>query len=127
MIINILQFKFNHVGVVVITAAQLHSTKLQLRFCAGLSPSRGVSIYGGDNLWQCSQLGIRLKAVRRTIIKNYYLNHWRWHFKNCIRSSIYSWLQIKRFWLFHPNWTFWKMLLKEIYGTPFRLCFKHFW
>ena len=30
-------------GVVVITTAQLHSTKLELRFCAGSNPARGVS------------------------------------------------------------------------------------
>ena len=30
-------------SVVVITAAQLHSTKPQLRFCAGSNPARGVS------------------------------------------------------------------------------------
>ena len=30
-------------GVVVITAAQLHSTKPELRLCAGSNPARGVS------------------------------------------------------------------------------------
>ena len=30
-------------GVVVITTAQLHSTKPELRFCAGSNPARGVS------------------------------------------------------------------------------------
>ena len=30
-------------GVVVITTAQLHSTKTELRFCAGSNPARGVS------------------------------------------------------------------------------------
>ena len=30
-------------GVVVITIAQLHSTKPELRFCAGSNPARGVS------------------------------------------------------------------------------------
>ena len=43
-------------GVVVITAAQLHSTKPELRFCAGSNPARGVS------------LEIRLIAFRRSII-----------------------------------------------------------
>ena len=38
-------------GVVVITAAQLHSTKPDLRFCAGSSPARGVSeIQDGEDL-----------------------------------------------------------------------------
>ena len=30
-------------GVVVITTAQLHSTKLELKFCTGSNPARGVS------------------------------------------------------------------------------------
>ena len=38
-------------GVVVITAAQLHSTKPELRFCAGSNPARGVSeIRDGEDL-----------------------------------------------------------------------------
>ena len=38
-------------GVVVITTAQLHSTKSELRFCAGSNPARGVSeIRDGENL-----------------------------------------------------------------------------
>ena len=38
-------------GVVVITAAQLHSTKAELRFCVGSSPARGVlEIRNGEDL-----------------------------------------------------------------------------
>ena len=38
-------------GVVVITNAQLHSTKPELRFCAGSNPARGVSeIRDGEDL-----------------------------------------------------------------------------
>ena len=38
-------------GVVVITTAQLHSTKSELRFCAGSNPARGVSeIRDGEDL-----------------------------------------------------------------------------
>ena len=38
-------------GVVVITTAQLHSTKPELRFHAGLNPARGVSeIRDGEDL-----------------------------------------------------------------------------
>ena len=38
-------------GVVVITTAQLHSTKLELRLCAGSNPARGVSeIRDGEDL-----------------------------------------------------------------------------
>ena len=50
-------------GVVVITTAQLNSTKPELRFCAGSNPARGVSdIRDGEDLWQWSRLEIRLKA-----------------------------------------------------------------
>ena len=38
-------------GVVVITTAQRHLTKTELRFCTGSHPSRGVSeICDGENL-----------------------------------------------------------------------------
>ena len=38
-------------GVVVITITQLHSTKPELRLCAGSNPTRGVTeIRGGENL-----------------------------------------------------------------------------
>ena len=38
-------------GVVVITTAQLHLTKPELRFCAGSNPARGVSeIRDGEDL-----------------------------------------------------------------------------
>ena len=38
-------------GVVVITTVQLHSTKPELRFCAGSNPAHGVSkIHDGEDL-----------------------------------------------------------------------------
>ena len=38
-------------GVVVITAAQLHSTQPELKFCTGSNPARGVlEIRDGENL-----------------------------------------------------------------------------
>ena len=57
-------------GVVVITTAQLHSTKPELRLCAGSNPARGVSeIHDGEDLSQWSRLEIRLKnAFRRLAI-----------------------------------------------------------
>ena len=56
-------------GVVVITIAQLHSTKSELRFCAGANHIHGVSdIRDGEDLWQWSRLGIRLNAYGRSII-----------------------------------------------------------
>ena len=40
-------------GVVVLTTAQLHSTKPELRFCAGSNPARGVSeIRDGEDFCQ---------------------------------------------------------------------------
>ena len=40
-----------HCGVVVITTAQLHLTKLELRFCADSKPACGVSeIHDGEDL-----------------------------------------------------------------------------
>ena len=40
--------------VVVITTAQLHSMKPELRFCVGSNPAHGVSseIRDGEDLWQ---------------------------------------------------------------------------
>ena len=50
-------------GVVVINTGQLHSTKPELRFCAGSNPGRSVTeIRDGEDLRQWSQLKIRLKA-----------------------------------------------------------------
>ena len=53
-------------GAVVITAAQLHSTKPNFRLCAGSNPARGVSEIGnGEDLWQWSRREIRLNPFRR--------------------------------------------------------------
>ena len=61
-----------HRGVVVISAAQLHSTQPEIRFCVGSNPAPGVSeILHGEDLWQWSRLEIRLNAIRRsTILQN---------------------------------------------------------
>ena len=53
----------------VITTAQLHSTKPKLRFCADSDPAPGVSeICDGEDLSQWSRLGIRLNTFRRLTI-----------------------------------------------------------
>ena len=55
-----------HSGVVVITTAQLHSTKPELRFS---NPVRGgLEIRDGEDLWQWSRLEIRLNAFRQSTI-----------------------------------------------------------
>ena len=50
----------------VITTAQLYSSKPELRFSAGSNQAHGVSeIRDSEDLWQCSRLEIRLNAFRR--------------------------------------------------------------
>ena len=62
-------FKIAGKSVVVITTAQLYSTKPELRFCTGSNPARGVSgIRDGEDLWQWSRLEIRLNVFRRSTI-----------------------------------------------------------
>ena len=56
-------------GVVVITTAQLHPTKPELSFCAGSNPACSMSeIWDGEDLWQWSQLEIRLNAFCQSTI-----------------------------------------------------------
>ena len=56
-------------GVVIVTAAKLHSTKPELRFCAGSNPARSLSEFrDGEDLWQWFQLEIRQNVFRRSII-----------------------------------------------------------
>ena len=48
---------------------QLHSFKPELRFCAVLNTTRGVSVIrDGEDLWQWPRLDIRLNAFRRPTI-----------------------------------------------------------
>ena len=60
LLINYLQ---KRCGVVVITTAQLHSTKPEQRFLRGVSEIRD-----GEDLLQCSWLEVRLNAFRRSTI-----------------------------------------------------------
>ena len=56
-------------GVVVINTGQLHSTKLELRFCARSNLASDVSkIPDREYLWKCSRLKIRLNAFRQSTI-----------------------------------------------------------
>ena len=54
-----------HLGVKVITTAQLHSTtRSELRFCAGSNPACGIlENCNSENLWQWSRLEIRCKHL----------------------------------------------------------------
>ena len=52
-------------GIVDITTAQLHSTKSELKFCAGSNSAGSVSeIRDGKNLWQWSLLEIGINFFR---------------------------------------------------------------
>ena len=65
-----------HRGVVVITAAQLHSTKPELRLSVGSNTARGLSeICDGEDLWQWSRLEIRLNAFRRSTMPQKQFNN----------------------------------------------------
>ena len=60
---------FRPCGVVVITTAQLHSIKPELRLCASLNHVHGVSeIWDGKDPWQWSWLEIRLNVFCRSTI-----------------------------------------------------------
>ena len=53
----------------IITTAQLHSTKPELRFRAGLNPACGVSeICNGEDLWHWSRLEIMLNVCHQSTI-----------------------------------------------------------
>ena len=55
--------------VLVITTAQLHSTKPELRFCTGSNPTPGVSeIRDEEDLWQWFHLEMTLNFLRRSEI-----------------------------------------------------------
>ena len=69
-------------GVVVIITTQLHSTKPDLRFCAGSNPARSVSeIRDGEDLWQWSRLEIRLRlsSVNHTTKTIHHHHHHHHH------------------------------------------------
>ena len=56
-------------GVVVMTTAQLHSTKPELKFCTSSDTARSVlGICNGEDLWQWPRLEIRLNAFRWSTI-----------------------------------------------------------
>ena len=67
-------------GVVVITTAQLNSTKSELRFCAGSNSARGLSeISDGESLRQWSRLEItqkRLSSVNQSAKTVHHLHHY---------------------------------------------------
>ena len=63
-------------GAVVISTAQLHSTKLELRFCICSNPGCSVwEIRDGEDLRQWSRLEIRLNAFRWSTIPQKYFSY----------------------------------------------------
>ena len=62
-------------GVVVITTAQLHSTKPELKFCTCSNPACSVLyINDGEYLWQRTRLEIRLYAFcQKTILQKTFI------------------------------------------------------
>ena len=107
-----------HRGAVVITTAQLHSAKPELRFCAG---SNGVSeIRDGEDLWQWSRLEIRLNAFRRsTIPQKQFITCANYHLINFFPSLIFFRYCKKRQKLklnsFSCKNSVWKSVLKDFY------------
>ena len=86
------------ITVVVITTAQLHSTKPDLRFWADSNPARGVwEIGNGEDLWQCSGLEIRLNVFRQSTIPQ------KQFIINLSKSLISDYLTLRglQFWLLH--------------------------
>ena len=69
VIVKNFELNFCKCSVVVITTAQLHSTKPELRFCKGSNLACGMSkICNGGDLWQWSRLEIRQNVFRRSTI-----------------------------------------------------------
>ena len=66
---------------VVITTAQLHSTKPELRFCPGSNPARSVlEIRDDEVFWQWSWLEIRLNVLRQSTMPQKQFSFWIWLF-----------------------------------------------
>ena len=68
-VISLTDCKLNCFCSRIVTPVRLHSTKPELKFCAGSKPARSVSeIRDGEDLWQWSRLEIRLNTFRRSTI-----------------------------------------------------------
>ena len=95
-------------SVVVITTAQLHSTKLKLKFCTGSNPAHVMlEIHDGEDLWQWSWLEIRLHVFpwltipRKQFIIHHHHHHLEMYALKVLNKSglslqpLYTWLQEK--------------------------------
>ena len=82
-------------GAVVISTAQLHSTKLELRFCVCSNPGCSVwEIRDGEDLRQWSQLEIRLNAFRRSTIPQKYFSYFSPNFISIFNGWTVLWVLI---------------------------------
>ena len=81
-----------HHGVAVITTAQLHSIKPELRFCAGSNPAHNVlEIHYGEDLWQWSRLEMRLNPFHQsTILQKQFIIIHHWFAKSVANSKYIS-------------------------------------
>ena len=90
-----------HCSVVVITTAQLHSTKPGLKFCSGSNPARGVPEFSMVRIsnWQTwSQLEIKLNGLCRSTIPQK-----KFIIIIAIKSSTRKWLEWEKYstiWVF---------------------------
>ena len=91
-------FDQDQLKVLVITTAQLHPTKTELRFCIGSNPAWGVSkIRDGEDLWQWLRLYRRLNALlwstipQKQFIIIIIITYWYWYWsENCSCYCGYS-------------------------------------
>ena len=107
----------------VITNAQLHSTKPELRFCTGSNPACGVSeIRNGKNLWQWSQLEMRLNTFRRsTIPPKQFIMQLNYSHLKILKLKIHSLFLVTLFCVHITWWQHFTTLAIHVFSLPFFL------
>ena len=106
----------------IITTAQLHSTKPELRFCTGSNPARSVSeIRSGEDLWHWSWLEIRLNGFRWSTIPQNNLLLLSSSSSSSSTSPEWIWVYFKPFakhlwWKFSPKINMFKEIFKITYS-----------
>ena len=111
-----------HRGVVIITTAQLHSTKPELRFCTGSNLARDkLEICNAEDLWQQSQLEIRLNTFHWSTIpqKQLIIIIYWWTLKNLKISILKKWK--KNCWRYHCFHVYQKPQSYEVQSLSYRV------
>ena len=115
----------------IITTAQLHSTKPELRFCPGSNPAHGVSeIRDGEDLWQWSRLEIRLKLLllvnhfAKTTHHHHHHHHQVSNLLTSYRMITLNWNQYLLLWLSYLRKRCWNM---PAFQTGCKLFRRWFW